>query len=161
MKNVYYRRGSIVFVKINRKNEPPTEIKIDVADLPKVRSYRSWHMIGGRSGIEYVRGRDNTSSNWVLLHRVINETPEGMKCTFLNGDTFDCRKDNLKSVDDPRRHAARRRSPDYYIRRNRGPNAGYSVKLWLNGKTKYLGTFPTIEDARKARDAALKKAGKE
>ena len=69
--------------------------KVDDEDYEYLAQFR-WYV----DNAGYVR-RKTTYKRMVyehFMHKVINETPEGLRCKHLNGDTLDNRKVNLKNM---------------------------------------------------------------
>lgn len=94
------------------------------------------------------------------MHRIINNTPEGLQTDHINRDKLDNRKENLRSVTN------RQNQLNRSVQKNNtsGHNGVYWHKLnrkWVafiktNEKVKYIASFENIEDAIKAREEAEK-----
>jgi len=103
--------------------------------------------------------RSNGKKKTLWMHRVINNTPDGMVTDHKNGDGLDNRRENLRSVShqDNMINCARRRSKNRY----RGVSWHILNKVWVaqitvDRKNVYIGSFPTEEIAKEAYDAARK-----
>jgi hypothetical protein len=89
----------------------------------------------------------------VYLHRFLLGFPEERHVKFINGDTLDCRRENLRAASRAEIHAERNLGPN-----NQSGFKGVSFnqasgkfKAYIkhHGKLHYLGLFPTaIEAAR-------------
>lgn len=100
----------------------------------------------------------------IYMHRVVNQTPEGMETDHINGDKLDNRKANLRSAS---------RSNNAINKPKQANNtSGYKGVYWnkqskkwlaaikVNNKQIHIGLFPAIEDAATAYNlAALKYFG--
>lgn len=131
---------------------------IDNKDYEKINQWR-WH--SDNKGYVIRRVRRNGRKSVVYMHREIMNTPDGMVTDHINGIKTDNRRVNLRVCLDGQN------------KRNRGASRANKVGLkgvywqkqigrWysriqLNGKSIYLGTFPTAEAASKAYDTASKR----
>lgn len=73
---------------------------IDREDYERVSEYK-WHTHKGAGGYLYggtfTKSHEGSRSR-ILLHRFINNTPDGYETDHINGDTLDNRKCNLRTV---------------------------------------------------------------
>jgi hypothetical protein len=94
------------------------------------------------------------------LHREIMNPPHGCEVIFLNGDTLDCRKSNLKVVPrgESRRHNRVRKDSRTGVKGLRFDSftGRWYAAFSRRGKSYYVGSFPTQEQARAAYRQAVK-----
>jgi hypothetical protein len=94
------------------------------------------------------------------MHREIMKTPDGMKCDHINHNTLNNTRKNLRNATNSENMMNRKGAQSNSIsgERNITPRGNsFTVCVGLNGKTVFSKTFKTIEEARIARDNALKK----
>lgn len=95
----------------------------------------------------------------VLLHRVINKTPDGMFTDHINGHKLDNRRSNLRnaSIQQNNRHSKKYKSgitskfKGVCLRKDRGT---WLAIITINGRRKKLGTFRDEIQAALAYDKA-------
>jgi hypothetical protein len=138
-------------------------VLVDDADFTVHSQYR-WCYRAERAGRQGYAVRHVTAEGkdrLAYLHREIMQPPPGMEVIFLNHDTLDCRRENLRVVSkkQARQHHARARSNSRSgikgITYNRGPRT-WSVDLYRDGQTQRVGTFLTLKDAQDAHREALR-----
>lgn len=87
----------------------------------------------------------------IFMHRIINNTPEGMFTDHINRNKLDNRKENLRTVTEKQnkynRPVQKNNSSGYA-----GVHFDKNKKKWcasisINNKTKYLGRYINKEDA--------------
>ena len=83
------------------------------------------------------------SGHTLRLHRLLMDPPPRIPVAFVNGDTLDCRRANLRL----RRDLERARRRERYIGVRRLASGRYSARMWHAGRRVYLGTFQTARDA--------------
>lgn len=129
------------------------EATIDDADFDRVSAYK-WRVNVSEWGTYAVAWmRIESKGRHVYLHRFLMNFPDGKQIKFINGDTLDCRRENLQAATASEIHSERKLGPN-----NRSGFKGVSFnkksgkfKAYIkhNGKLLYLGLFPTdIEAAR-------------
>lgn len=110
-----------------------------------------WHYLNGYA----VRtDHSKTKNRRVHMHRLINQTPEGLQTDHVNGDTLDNRKVNLRSltnVDNMRNSKLGTKNTSGL----RGVSWGKSVNKWtaqisVHNKVIHLGCFVDKYDAHRA-----------
>ena len=92
----------------------------------------------------------------IMMHRVINMTPEGLQTDHINGDKLDNRVANLQSCTNAencrKRHRAVKSKSGY-----RGvmqtSSGKFESSIMVNYKRQYLGVYGTAEEAARAYDA--------
>jgi hypothetical protein len=121
----------------------------DSEDEQKVQRYL-WHVQG--DGDDEGRVYAASFEAKITLHRYINDTPENRKCRFLDKDTHNCRKSNLKASTDSEIMQERK-----IVRK--GPQSGFPfirwsaehdywhTSIWHNQKEIWIGGFDNVKDA--------------
>lgn len=95
--------------------------------------------------VAYVRGSGAKNPKTVYLHRFILDAPSGVQVDHINGDGLDCRRSNMRFVNNQQNH---------WNMKGRGRYRGVYVKgdKWISciivhGKQRQLGTFDTELEA--------------
>jgi hypothetical protein len=103
-----------------------------------------------------VNGKDRLA----YLHREILPPPEGHEVIFLNHDTLDCRRENLKIVskEEARRHHRVRSDSKSGIKgvRHNPEFDTWSAYVYRGGRAYHVGTFYSQEQAKAAYEAELR-----
>lgn len=141
------------FVQIDRKN---------YAYL----SQWKWHYTHGYAVRRiHKRLRNNEyTGNYVYMHRLIMQTPEGMVTDHINGDSLDNREKNLRNCTQRENMLNKRVQTNSVsgikgVRWNKHKNR-YEPNITVHGKKIYLGRFETIEEAERAyKEASVKYFG--
>lgn len=110
-----------------------------------------WYYKESRKGRGYAV---KATADKTRMHRLVNNTPEGMFTDHINGDKLDNRKANLRSC------TVRQNS--YNSTKRSDNRSGYRGVCWranrqrwlaqiiADGKYKYIGTFKTLQEAAQA-----------
>lgn len=117
--------------------------------------WRFWkkRLFSYSNGIVYFR--DETEGRTYRLHREIVGVRDERIVTFIDGDPRNCRRTNLLIQD---RGVYGRQRPSQSATGYKGvsPYRGkWQATIRVDGKLKWLGTFPTPEDAARAYDDAV------
>ena len=123
---------------------------VDVEDYEKVAKYVWWFSEPG-----YAKGY--VDGNEVWLHRFIMNPAEGLIVDHINGDKSDDRRCNLRCITQQQNtwnnHAKIGNRPHKNIRK---VNYHFEVSMQIDGVLTWCGSFPTIEEALVARNAAYR-----
>lgn len=127
------------------------EATIDDADFDRVSKYK-WRASVSKWGTYAVTWmRVENIGRHVYLHRFLLDFPEGRQTKFANGDTLDCRRENLRPASRAEIQSGSGLGPN-----NKTGFKGVSFnkrsgkfKAYIkhNGKLLYLGLFHTAIDA--------------
>jgi len=97
----------------------------------------------------------NSKGTKIYMHRLINNTPEGMQTDHINRNKLDNKRKNLRTVTSSQNHinrpAQRNNSNGYKgVYRDKRRNLWFS-SITRDYKSHYLGGFKNIEEAILAR----------
>jgi AP2 domain. len=132
---------------------------IDAEDAPIVVQHRWGKLKVGNKyyAVSWSHDADRKTVN-TLLHRLLMNPPEGMDVDHRNGDSLDCRRENMRICTEqenvfnrPKRDGSKNPYIGVY-RQIKSPNRWYA-KIMNDGKTIHLGGYDTPEDAARAYDA--------
>lgn len=147
MKKIYLNKDKITFV--------------DDEDFEYLSQWKwQYGTHGYASRTIYVKGsgRKNQKNEHILMHRVINKTPDGMITDHINQDKLDNRRSNLRTANKSLNSINRPLQPN-----NKSGYKGihwfkrlglWQVYLDRDGKRKSLGYFADLSTAVKARQRA-------
>lgn len=155
-KNRITKHQDYISLHIVRRNGERYEAKVDADDYPSVANTR-WYCCAGRCNSRYACNERNRVRH--MLHRTIyGEVPEDMEVSFLNGDTFDCRRANLILTTHLETTQSRR------LKKKQGVflagDGRWRVSLSFGGR-RYQREAKTREEAVELRDRLLKEHGLE
>jgi len=134
---------------------------VDDGDFEALNQYK-WHAQKTGNGTFYAaRGR---GGKYVLLHREIMPTVDGMEVDHINGDGLNCQKRNLRNCT---RSQNARNSKISSSSTSGFKGASWHKRdkiwtsgIWVNGKQKHLGNFTLLKEAALAyNEAAIKYFG--
>mgnify|MGYP006267551345 CR=1 FL=1 len=147
------------------------EIKLKNTDLVAIvdADYYDWLI-----GIEWRANKDgyafyNTTINSkpcnYLMHRLVNDTPEGLYTDHINGNRLDNRRINLRTVTPAQnsqwQNRGKKNTSGYKGVSWRKDENVWQVHITLNKKLVHIGLFKNIHEAAEAYNAAAKKHFKE
>lgn len=125
----------------------------DLEDYNKIKNY-SWHFARGYiEAWDYLNSEKKTN---IRLHRLIMNCPDDLIIDHINHNTFDNRKENLRMVSDLENawnHIPKNKYGVLGITYNKKKET-YIVRITVNHKRLYIGSFKNINDAIKARKEA-------
>ena len=113
-------------------------------------------------GILKPKANGDTTKN-LLMHRLIMEAPHNMFVDHINGNTLDCRKENLRLCTFAQNCQNRKRRSDAsskhaYIGVSEFPPGKFRGYTKTNGKDNYTKYFDNPKEAAIARDRLVKEA---
>ena len=133
---------------------------VDDADFEELSKYKWYfHSSGYATRVQYLGGgRKNQKLITILMHRVINNTPDDMQTDHINRNKLDNRKKNLRTVttqQNQRNTNLSKNNTSGYIGvyLNKRVNK-WMAYIWVNYKQIHLGYFKDIEDAIEVRKQA-------
>ena len=103
----------------------------------------------------------NRKSRTIKMHRIVNNTPDGMSTDHINGDKLDNRKCNLR-VCTHRQNLSSQKKQDGRSSKYKGVSLSKENGKWIayikvNQVKKHLGCFTSEEDAARAYNTAATK----
>ena len=106
---------------------------------------------------KYAMRKENKKSIW--MHRVINNTPDGMLTDHINMNKLDNRRSNLRMCNhrDNIHHKNRPRNNTSGYKGVSGRNNKWRAQIMVNGHYKYLGTYTSIIKAATVYDGTAKR----
>lgn len=139
---------------------------VDNEDWDSLSQWK-WHLVVAKhkSGtLFYARRAAYESGRQIifLMHRIILKVPKGLFTDHINGNGLDNRRKNLRSCI-PRQNLCNRNIGAMNTSGYKGVSAQrnkWCAEIYQNGKSRFLGSFKTAEQAARVYDdAALKLYG--
>lgn len=144
--------GNIAYVPLTQGYEAV----IDADDVPLIEG-RNWcaHIKRRKDGsimtayaICYVNGRK------VWMHRILRDIPPGMMCDHVDGNGLNNRRNNLRQATLTQNNRNARVRVDSLSGVKgiawRERYQAWEARIKVNGKTKHIGTFKSLADAKEA-----------
>jgi len=134
---------------------------VDDEDYLRV-SALSWHLRVLSNGVELVRNgvhvvrNGRRTTRHILLHRFILGAARGAIIDHANGDGLDNRRANIRICSHRQNTQNRRPHKGRIYKGTRLCGRRYGAQIYVNGKTKRLGSFSTEIEAALAYDTAAK-----
>ena len=153
MKNIFYERDNLIHITLENICGGKEVAIIDITDFEKVDRFpNKWYLnINKKTGAKYVMGF--LKKKPFLLHRWIMDAPINMQVDHRNHNTLDNTRSNLRLVtageNQQNKNGAYKNSKSGV----RGVYWSKDKQKWIaqvriNYKTKKLGGFDTIEEAK-------------
>lgn len=123
-------------------------------------SKHSWRCVAGYA-MTYETGKSHKERKIILMHRLINNTPEGFDTDHVNGDRLDNRKENLRTATRSQNCKNKGKSKVDSTSMFKGVMWDKKSKKWRayiydTGRNIYLGLFELEKDAANAYNEASK-----
>lgn len=136
------------------------EVIFDSDELELINSHKWFVITNKKYGSTYAYTKINGKK--VLMHRMINNTPDGLETDHINGNKLDNRKINLRSCTKAENNANRGRLKKDRIGKYKGVfwfkrDSKWRAQIAFNGKAYHLGLFESEEEAAIAYDIAAQK----
>jgi hypothetical protein len=130
---------------------------VDDEDFEKFGNL-NWSVVHGGYAATGVWQRETKTMKRPRLHRLIMDCPEGLEVDHINLDKLDNRKENLRictkknnNKNRPKRKDSQSKYKGAFIQKKTGT---YKSRISVEGKSIYLGTFKTEEEAAMAYNEA-------
>lgn len=89
-------KGEALEVEITTRNGSEY-FQVDMEDWPVIEQVQRWYLYKDPKGRKMARA--GKEDDQVLLHRFLFEIPKGNRLEWINGNTLDCRRENLQLID--------------------------------------------------------------
>lgn len=116
-----------------------------------------WYAVKQKDGTFYALGFLSGRKS-AYMHRLINNTPDGLHTDHINRDKLDNRRDNLRNASHSQNQYNRKNQSGVKSSKYKGVHWKKSHNKWYaqirdNGKRKYLGMFNSEREAALAYNA--------
>ena len=143
--NEYSICGNMVEVKLTNCGE------IMICDLEDWNRLKVFCWSKGNTGYAEARVNGKTTP----FHHLVIDCESGIVRDHKNRNKIDNRKENLRVVTYSENNSNRHYKNKTGYRGVSKNGSGFSARVFINGKNKYLGTYRTIEEAVKARKEVM------
>jgi len=138
---------------------------VDPDDYYRLSEYNWFLSAGIRNNSYAVRrspNRNGKRGKVIRMHREVANTPDGVVCDHINGNSLDNRKANLRSATHLQNSWNARKSSKSCSSKYKGVTFYKKQQKWqgqicVNGKKIFLGEFKEEKQAAKEYDKAAKK----
>lgn len=149
--NKYENKESYYIIHcFNKDNVFLGDILFDSSDYSIIKEYK-WHIEKSHSDISYAACTQKGKT--LRMHRLL--MPNAIQIDHINHNGLDNRRQNLRACTNRENNLNKKGNLDRGIRIL--PNGRFYVRIMVHKKELNLGTYDTIEEARKAREGAEKK----
>jgi hypothetical protein len=132
-----------------------TDVIVDDEDFEYLNQWE-WHLNSKKAVHKYAERKvyGNGKQKHILMHRLVNKTPEGLMTDHINHNTLDNRKSNLKTVTSHSNQLNRKGLQSNNKSGHSNVSWHKSTKKWqvsytLMGKQVYIGVFENKNQAIK------------
>lgn len=137
---------------------------VDPDDYYRLSEYK-WYVCRDFSKFYAIRtgpNRNGKRGKTIRMHRQVANTPNGLDCDHINGDSLDNRKANLRSATHMQNCWNRGKSSKVGYSKYKGITFHKERQKWaalicVHGRRIFLGKFKDEIEAAKAYDSAAKK----
>lgn len=132
-------------------------VLVDDADYEKFGNLNWRSHKSGQKYYAVLNYKKDGKFKQLTLHREIMNFPDGMFVDHINGNTLDCRRENMRLVTSSQNAINRRLRSDNklgVVGVSQLKSGKYFAYISINGKRTRLGKFVTLEEAKAAREAA-------
>jgi len=137
-------------------------VLVDEEDYDFLAQWK-WHACISPSGNVYAMRNSppiNGKRTHIMMHRIINKTPDGFRTDHINGNGLDNRKSNLRTVT-PVQNGQNRRPNKKGTSKYKGvfwhkQHCKWYAQIQVNKKSIFLGLFTDEDLAAKAYEKAAK-----
>lgn len=154
--------GNVAFVPLTRGYEA----MIDVADVDLVSGWNwfadmKFRADGSVKTLYAARNHKKDGEQFLVrMHRVIDRTPPGMETDHRNGNGLDNRRENLRSATKTQQRHNQRIAVNN-VSGVKGVGFHKARQKWhayisVDDKQRHVGLFDTLDEAKSAREAAMK-----
>lgn len=174
--NDYEIKDDYAVIFIKRRNGEIFEVKVDIPDLEKLKTYGyAWHVyLNGGNGLWYARRSVCTkkeNGKWtydaIYLHRFLTDVTKEEYVDHINAkETLDNRQSNLRktTISKNSRNRKSKNSNNTSGYRNvmwDKQNKKWVVQIQIEGKNTRVGTFNDVDEAGKFAEEMRNKYYKE
>lgn len=163
MRNNYQIDGDLTTIFVKKRNGDVHEVLIDTEDLPILlehnRSICTKKSIHGKEFYAYTTQKDWTKH--IYLHRLLMNPPNKYVVDHINKKPLDNRKENLRITTQRLNTQYKKTQSNNTSTGVRGvtkvPSGRYAAVAKIDGKVKHIGTYDTMEEAKKVVERARRK----
>jgi len=139
---------------------------VDACDYEWLSQWK-WHFSQGYAARHVYQPKSGVKRHNVMMHRAINQTPDGLDTDHINGDKLNNRRCNLRSCTKQQnqfnaspRTKGKSKYKGVYLLTCHKKYQYWIARININGKRKHLGCFKMELDAALAyNEAAIKYYG--
>lgn len=151
--------NDIAFIQVVGKLKPSGYAVVDADMFPRLNVFR-WNWGTGGYAQGWTRQDSNGTRRHLIMHKLVNQTPSGMKTDHRNGFRFDNRRINLRTATHQQSNFNRRKPAidglaSVFKGVSRRPHQGsWTAKIGVDRKLKYIGDYPSEREAAAAYNRA-------